>query len=51
MTILVVDDDIRINELLTDIFETEGYDTLSAFDGEEALRIIEKNKKINKYNI
>ena len=47
MTILVVDDDIRINELLTDIFETEGYDTLSAFDGEEALRIIEKNKKID----
>ena len=45
MTILVVDDDIRINELLTDIFSMEGYETYSAFDGEQALKIIEKKGK------
>ena len=42
MTVLIVDDDIRINELLTDIFSMEGYETYSAFDGEQALKIIEK---------
>ncbi len=47
MSILIVDDDIRINELLTDIFTMEGYETISAFDGEEALKIIEKNKDID----
>lgn len=47
MTILVVDDDIRINELLCDIFSVEGYDTISAFDGEQALRRLEKNKDID----
>ena len=46
MTILVVDDDIRINELLCDIFSTEGYEVLSAFDGERALKKLEKNKNI-----
>lgn len=47
MTILVVDDDIRINELLCDIFSVEGYDTISAFDGEQALKKLEKNKDID----
>ena len=45
--ILVVDDDIRINELLCDIFSTEGYEVLSAFDGERALKKLEKNKNID----
>lgn len=47
MSILIVDDDVRINELLTDIFTMEGYETLNAFDGEQALKIIEKNKNID----
>lgn len=47
MAILVVDDDIRINELLCDIFSTEGYEVLSAFDGERALKKLEKNKNID----
>lgn len=47
MTILVVDDDIRINELLCDIFSVEGYETISAFDGEQALKKLEKNKNID----
>lgn len=47
MTILVVDDDIRINELLCEIFSTEGYETIPAFDGEQALKKLEKNKNID----
>ena len=47
MSILVVDDDIRINELLVDIFTSDGYDTLCAFDGEQALKMIEKHKNID----
>lgn len=44
--ILVVDDDKRINELLRDIFTIEGYDVISAFDGEEAISIIEECEDI-----
>lgn len=47
MSILIVDDDVRINELLNDIFAMEGYETHRAFDGEEALEIIEKKKNID----
>ncbi len=39
--ILIVDDDKRINDLLRDIFIIEGYDVLCAFDGEEAIDIID----------
>lgn len=44
--ILIVDDDKRINDLLRDIFTIEGYDVLSAFDGEEAIRMIDENEDI-----
>lgn len=44
--ILIADDDIRINELLQDIFEMEGYDVFIAYDGEEAIRILEQNENI-----
>lgn len=40
--ILVVDDDRRINELMVDIFTMEGYETLYAFDGDEAIEILDK---------
>ena len=39
--ILVVDDDIRINELLEDILTMEGYEVYKAFDGEEAIEILD----------
>ena len=39
--ILVVDDDRRINELLEDIFTMEGYEVVRAFDGEEAIEILD----------
>lgn len=45
-TVLVVDDDKRINGLLEDIFTIEGYDVISAYDGEEAIKILEENKDI-----
>ncbi len=44
--ILVVDDDKRINDLLRDIFTMEGYDVISAFDGEEAISIIDECEDI-----
>ena len=39
--ILVVDDDKRINELLDDIFTMEGFEVYRAFDGEEAIEVLE----------
>ncbi len=46
-TILIVDDDKRINGLLMDIFMTEGYEVLSAYDGETAVRFLEENPDIS----
>ena len=45
-TILIVDDDKRLNGLLEDIFITEGYRVISAYDGEQALRILEERPGI-----
>lgn len=45
--ILVVDDDRRINELMVDIFTMEGFDVLFAFDGEEAIEILDKVEDID----
>ena len=39
--ILVVDDDRRINDLLEDILTMEGYEVLKAYDGEEAIEILD----------
>ena len=40
MKILVVDDEIAIVELLTDILSDEGYDVVSAHDGKSALTLL-----------
>lgn len=45
--ILVVDDDKRINELMVDIFTMEGFNVLSAFDGEQAIEILNNVKGIS----
>ncbi len=45
--ILVVDDDKRINDLLRDIFTIEGYEVVSAFDGEEAICMLENISDIS----
>ena len=41
-TILVMDDDRRINEFITIALEQEGFRVLSALDGEQGLMLIEK---------
>ena len=43
-TILVVEDEEDMLELLTEVFETNGYHVLSAKDGEEAIRISRQNE-------
>jgi DNA-binding response OmpR family regulator len=42
--ILAVDDDPSILDLMTDILVGEGYDVLSAQNGAEALRVLEKDR-------
>ena len=39
--ILIVDDDRRINDLLEDILTMEGYNVIKAFDGEEAIEVLD----------
>ena len=39
--ILIVDDDKNISELLRIYMDTEGFETVSAFDGQEALALFE----------
>lgn len=45
--LLIVDDDLRINELLQDIFIMEDYEVVSASNGQEALDILEKDNSID----
>lgn len=42
-TILIVDDDENINNLLFETLEKEGFRVLRAFSGSEALMVLEKN--------
>ncbi|MCY7779992.1 response regulator transcription factor [Bacillus haynesii] len=43
-TILVVDDDAEIIELMKDFLEIENYNVLTAFNGEQALSIVNKQE-------
>ncbi len=43
-TILVVDDELTIVEIVATILENEGYEVLTAGDGKEALAYLEKSK-------
>ena len=38
--LLIVDDELDLRELLSDILGSEGYDTVTASDGDEAIRIL-----------
>ncbi|MBI3317946.1 MAG: response regulator [Candidatus Omnitrophica bacterium] len=42
--ILVVDDERDIVEIISELLRGEGYSTLSAYDGEEALESIRRNR-------
>ncbi|HET9597115.1 MAG TPA: response regulator [Anaeromyxobacteraceae bacterium] len=43
MTVLVVDDDVVINEVLTELLASEGYDVVAAADGLEGLEAFERS--------
>ncbi len=43
-TILIVDDDPGISKLLVSFFQNKGYKTLTAFNGKEALEIVERDR-------
>jgi DNA-binding response OmpR family regulator len=45
--ILIVDDDRRINDLLEDILTMEGYNVIKAFDGEEAIEVLDNIEDID----
>ena len=45
--LLIVDDDLRIIELLQDIFTMEEYEVVSALNGEEALAVLEQDQTID----
>ena len=48
ITVLIVDDEVRMRKLIKDFLNKKDYKTLEAGDGEEALEIYEENKnKIN----
>ena len=43
-TILIVDDEVRLRKALERSFRQEGYQTLAAASGEEALALLKKEK-------
>ena len=45
-TVLLVEDDTRMRELVSDYFEADGFTVLEAANGEKALEII-KNKHVD----
>lgn len=45
--ILIADDEIRITELISDFLTAAGYSTVTAADGEEALRLFEENQDVS----
>ncbi|WP_084233927.1 response regulator transcription factor [Papillibacter cinnamivorans] len=45
--ILVVDDEREIADLISDALSDEGFETLIAYDGEEALRLLSSNRDIS----
>lgn len=43
-TIAVIDDDVHIGNVLTELLNREGYDVLRAYSGTEALLLLERNR-------
>lgn len=44
---MIADDDDRVNELLQEIFTMEGYEVAVAYDGEEAIHMLEQDEEIH----
>lgn len=45
--ILIVDDDIEIAELISDSLMDEGLEVIKAYNGEEAISVTKKEKRLN----
>ncbi|MBN2279817.1 MAG: response regulator [Candidatus Marinimicrobia bacterium] len=43
MNILVIDDDIQVNKLISSILTSEGHQVTEAFDGDEGLNFLKKD--------
>ena len=43
-TILIVEDDRDVRNMLTEILESQGYATIEAVDGDDALRVHQANR-------
>lgn len=46
-TILIIDDDVQICELLTDVFDEYGYQAISAHTGQTALALLQSHSSIS----
>ena len=44
-TILIVEDDAGVREVLKEVLEDEGFDTMAAADGTEAVDLLQKNSE------
>jgi len=42
--VLIADDDVHVHQSLSTYFRREGYQTLSAFDGEDAVRQVRQSR-------
>jgi CheY-like chemotaxis protein len=42
--ILIIEDDVALNQAYVTILESAGYNVRSAFDGQEALRLVDEKK-------
>ena len=42
--VLIADDDVHVHQSLTTYFRREGYQTLSAYDGEDAIRQVRQSR-------
>lgn len=47
MKLLVVDDEKLIRDVIKEYGETEGYKVIEAVDGEDAIKVVEKNPDVN----
>jgi CheY-like chemotaxis protein len=47
MRILVIDDDAAVREMISKMLNSEGFEALTAADGEQALRVIRSHSEID----
>ena len=45
-TILIVDDDVELVSLMQELFESEGFKILTAYSGNQAIKVFESNRDL-----